>query len=70
MIQIYDPAEHPIAEEIHKAPDRSCAIIAVAFLDEKLTAAIKFKLLPDTDTAKKLFRASGPIGSYLRTGPS
>jgi hypothetical protein len=64
MIQVYNPAEYPLAEEIHNAPDRICAVLAVAFLEEKLTAAVKSRLLKDDDTLKKLFKPSGPLGPY------
>ena len=64
MIQIYKREEESMALEIHRAPDRSAAIIATAFLEEKLTAAVRFKLLPDKDTLDKLFKPSGPIGAY------
>ena len=64
MIQVYDPSQHGLALEMHNAPDRVSAILGVAFVEEKLTEAIKSRLLNDKDAASKLFKPSGPIGAY------
>ena len=60
----HDPADLHIAAEIDDAPDRICAILGLAYLDEKLTMALEGQLVKDKSTAKKLFRPNGPIGAF------
>src|ERR1700730_3819999 len=64
-MQITGEADMPVAKEILEAPDRSAAILATSWLDDYLTVAIRTKLLDDKDTANKLFKPSGPLGSFV-----
>jgi len=44
--------------------DRGCALMAAAFLDEKLKELLKANLVNDTKLVHKAFDASGPLGSF------
>ena len=44
--------------------DRVAVIVSAALLDEGLTAAIQTKLHKDKAVIEKLFRPSGPLGSF------
>jgi DNA-binding MltR family transcriptional regulator len=56
--------DRPILEEIEKQTDRAAALIAVAYLEERLLAAIKSRLVNDGKTHDKIFRGSGPVSAF------
>lgn len=62
-MQIRDEKDKILAVEMMGgASDRAAAIVAIAYLDDKLTKAIKAHLVPDGDTLNRLFKPSGPLG--------
>lgn len=51
--------------EIKGLPDRPAGLMAAQVVDNRLLTAIKNCLVAlDSETSKKLFRATGPIGSF------
>lgn len=63
-MQFHHESELPLVKEVQTANDRTCAVLAVAYLEEKLRDAIEALLVPDKDTRNKLLKPSGPVGSY------
>jgi len=63
-MQIPEEVDFPIIKEILGERDRGAAIVATGFLEAKLTDAIKACLRDHADTAKRLFRPTGPIGAF------
>lgn len=55
--------DQPILEEITKQSDRGAALIASAYLEERLLAAIKARLNSESEIEKNLFGGSQPLGS-------
>ncbi len=60
------PGDLEIVKEIEnpELPDRLVAIVATAFLDERLKSRIEGWLVADRDAARKLTKPSGPLGSF------
>jgi DNA-binding MltR family transcriptional regulator len=57
--------EREVLEEIEASKsDRATAIVAAAILEDRLTKAIQSKLRNDKDAVSRLFRQSGPLGSF------
>ena len=52
-------------EEINTSSDRAYVILISAYLEDKLSELIKIKLMDDSDTYRRLFKATGPIGSLV-----
>lgn len=63
-MQVPEEVDFPIIKEILGERDRGAAIVATGFLETKLTDAIKACLRDHEDTAKRLFKATGPIGAF------
>lgn len=61
---IDSPDDEAILEEIAKQTDRGCALIAAAFLEQRLLAAIRSRLNRNAKAEEALFRNSGPVGSF------
>jgi len=57
-------AVHKFRKALTPETDRGCALMAAAFLDEKLKDLLKANLVNDTKLAHKVFDASGPLGSF------
>ncbi len=51
-------------EEIERQDDRGAAILAGAYLEDRLTIAIKERLIPDTRTQNELFGGMGPLATF------
>jgi len=56
--------ESAIVDNIDKGDDRSAAILAGAFLEDRLTLAIKTRLIPDLQVQGKLFKCYGPLATF------
>jgi hypothetical protein len=56
--------ESAIVDNIDKGDDRSAAILAGAFLEDRLTLAIKTRLIPDLQVQGKLFKGYGPLATF------
>jgi hypothetical protein len=57
-------ADKPLLGEIENQTDRGAALIATAYLDERLLAAIKVRIIRDESLENKLFRGSGPLAAF------
>ena len=57
-------AVHKFRESLTPETDRGCALMAAAFLDERIMDLIKANLVSDARLAQKAFDASGPLGSF------
>jgi DNA-binding MltR family transcriptional regulator len=55
--------DKPILDEIEQQTDRAAALIAVAYLEQRLEAAIKARTLRDDKVESKLYRGGGALGS-------
>src|SRR5262245_5515962 len=55
--------DKPILEEIERQTDRAAALIAVAYLEERLVAAIKARMVRNVDIEQRVFMSSGPLGT-------
>lgn len=64
IFNIDDLEKDPIWTELTTGSERACAIVAVALLDDRLTAAIKAKLKDDKDISHHLLKPSGAIGAF------
>lgn len=51
-------------EEIEKQTDRGAALMAGAFLEERLLQAIKATIYQNSRINGRMFRADGPLGSF------
>ena len=60
---ITSEADNAIILEISKQTDRGAALIATAYLDERLTNAIKSRLIRDRTLENTLFKGGGPLAS-------
>jgi DNA-binding MltR family transcriptional regulator len=57
--------EHSAIEDMEATKsDRAAAIVAAALLEERLAEAIKTKLHREKEVVERLFRPSGPLGSF------
>jgi hypothetical protein len=63
-MQVPDEADFPVINEIMGERDRGAAVIAVGFVDAKLTEVIRASLRDDKDTAKQLLKPTGPLGAF------
>jgi hypothetical protein len=63
-VYIVEQADMPISKEVQNSPDRSAAIVATSYAEDKLTVAVKSRLLKDSDITNKLFKPSGPMGGF------
>jgi hypothetical protein len=59
-----DDSYLPIIKEINEAPDRSAAIVAVAFIEMRLTALIKQRMIDDAAVKDRLLGRDGAIGQF------
>ena len=59
-----DESDKPIIKEISEQTDRGAALIAAAYLEERLTDAIKARLVRDPDIEGRLFKGTGPIAAF------
>ena len=57
-------AHYQVIKELEEQTDRGAAIIAAAFLDERLSEAILSRLRPLPDVTDKLLSSSGPVGTF------
>ena len=60
---IQGEADKAIILEISKQTDRGAALIATAYLEERLGGAIKARLVPDTTIEGHFFKGIGPLAS-------
>jgi hypothetical protein len=51
-------------ESLTPETDRGCALMAAAFLDERLMDLLKANLVNDDRMSQKVFDSSGPLGSF------
>jgi hypothetical protein len=58
------PEDDAVIAEIENERDRGAALIASAFVEERLEETIKIRLREDTAVAKRLFRGVGPLGGF------
>jgi DNA-binding MltR family transcriptional regulator len=56
--------DKPIIEEIEKQTDRGAAIIASAYLEERLLAAIKARTNRHDKIESAIYKGSGPLASF------
>jgi hypothetical protein len=61
---VRDDREFAIFREIESASDRVTAIVAAAFIEERLRDAISARLLRDPKGLKNLFDPDGALGNY------
>jgi DNA-binding MltR family transcriptional regulator len=50
--------------EIEESFDRAAALVSAAFVDERLTAALKARFHQDKKVMKAMFDPGGPLGSF------
>jgi DNA-binding MltR family transcriptional regulator len=53
-----------LLEEIQEQSDRGAAIVAVAWIEESITAALECFLHADPNSWKRLFAGSGPLANF------
>jgi hypothetical protein len=53
-----------IIAEIASQSDRGAALIAQAYLEDRLVAAIKARLVDNDDVLNRLFKGTGPLASF------
>jgi hypothetical protein len=51
-------------DAIERLEDRAAAILAAAFLEDRLTSAIKARLAADTKAQNKFFKYPGPVSTF------
>lgn len=56
--------DKPIIAEIEKQTDRGAALIATAYLEERLLEAIKARMNRFEEVENKLFKGLGPLASF------
>jgi hypothetical protein len=56
--------ERATIENIEKGDDRSAAILAGAYLEDRLTSAIKVRLISDAEVHGKIFKGYGPLATF------
>lgn len=61
-MKIRDDKDKELFKEMLGESDRAAAIVAVAYLEDRLTKAIKANLRDDDDAANRLLKPTGPIG--------
>lgn len=61
---IQDESDEAILREIMQQTDRGAALIAVAYLEERLTDAIKARLIRDEKLEGRFFKGAGPLASF------
>jgi len=61
-MEISSPELEAIWAEMNSASERAQAIVATAFLEDKLTELLQAYLREDADTTRKMFKPSGPLG--------
>ncbi|MDA0662451.1 MAG: hypothetical protein O3B08_06415, partial [Proteobacteria bacterium] len=62
-----EEADLPIAEELQRQSDRGAAILAVAYLENRLDLALAARLVTDAhtkDSFRKVFKHTGPAGAF------
>lgn len=59
-----DDGQRKALREIAAAPDRSAAIVGVAFLETDLRNAIEARLENNEDLLNKMFKPTGPLGPF------
>jgi DNA-binding MltR family transcriptional regulator len=64
MAWIGPEEDQPIIDEIERQTDRAAALIAQAYMEQRLLNAIKAPLENEDDIQQGLFRPSGPLGSF------
>jgi hypothetical protein len=57
-------SDKAIVEEIEKQTDRATALIATAYLEERLVMAIKARLNHHEEIENRLFKGAGPLASF------
>ena len=62
-MEIKDELDRQLWIEMNHASDRTAAVTATAFLDDKLSDVITAYLRPDKDTIKRLLKPTGPMGA-------
>jgi len=50
--------------QIESSPDRIAGIVAAAFVEDRLTTALKSRLHQEEALLERMFRSSGPLGSF------
>jgi hypothetical protein len=63
-MQVPQEADFPIIQEIMREKDRGAAVVGGGFLEAKLTELIQVVLRDDEDTARQLFKPTGPLGGF------
>jgi hypothetical protein len=53
-----------IIQEIETQTDRAAALIAVAYLEERLRSALDARTHRHANVEKEIYRSSGPLGSF------
>src|ERR1041384_4735990 len=56
--------EQAIMENIEAGQDRSGAILAGSYLEDRLTSAIKARLVRDAEVHGKMFKGYGPLATF------
>jgi hypothetical protein len=56
--------EGRIINNIEKGEDRTAAILGASYLQDRLTDAIKARLVTDNEVHSKLFKGYGPLSSF------
>lgn len=59
-----DPADKVVIAEIESQRDRGAALVAAAFVEERLTRTIKLRLREDPKVEKRLLRGIGPLRDF------
>ena len=54
----------PIMEDVFRLPDRAAGIVAAAIIDDRLTVAIKSRLMPSPEIVEQLFGSRGRLGDF------
>lgn len=58
------PEEKEAHKEIERSSDRAAAILSAAFVEDRLSDALKARLHQDKKITEEMFRPSGPLGSF------
>jgi hypothetical protein len=58
------PLLHAVIKEIETSSDRTTAIVAVAFIEDQLTTALRRRLHQDEKVLGDMFRETGPLGAF------
>jgi len=57
-------SDRETTDEIDRQEDRAAAIIAAAFLEDRITDAVKARLIRDAQVSDQMFKGVGPLANF------